>query len=225
MTDPALTSTRNHQGRPWFGPGAGTPVELRVGPKTTAGHGRGSRRSLINGICYPATRTMRTGTRTVSRLSSGLHGIVIRDQGSCVGWSGWPDGSAPGCGRPPHHHAGGGGRAPNVGNTNFGELNEAKGYDTPRGSAPLTATGRRPHTILSYRLSVGRSVDFIRGWSVVQRASVSFLPAVERLTEGCTVKHDLLRAERARLWVKSGHLQCKMAFPLYARTNKITDQP
>jgi hypothetical protein len=66
MTDPALTSTRNHQGRPWFGPGAGTPVELRVGPKTTAGHGRGSRRSLINGICYPATRTIRTGTRTVS---------------------------------------------------------------------------------------------------------------------------------------------------------------
>jgi hypothetical protein len=66
MTDPALTSTRNHQGRPWCGPGAGTPVELRVGPKTTAGHGRGSRRSLINGICYPATRTIRTGTRTVS---------------------------------------------------------------------------------------------------------------------------------------------------------------
>ena len=66
MTDPALSSTRNHQGRPWFGPGAGTPVELRVGPKTTAGHGRGSRRSLITGICYPATRTIRTGARTVS---------------------------------------------------------------------------------------------------------------------------------------------------------------
>jgi hypothetical protein len=33
MTDPALTSTRNHQGRPWFGPGAVTPVEVRVGPK------------------------------------------------------------------------------------------------------------------------------------------------------------------------------------------------
>ena len=32
MTDPALSSARNHQGRPWFGPGAGTPVELRVGP-------------------------------------------------------------------------------------------------------------------------------------------------------------------------------------------------
>ena len=66
MTDPALSSTRNHQGRPWFGPGAGTPVEVRVGPKTTAGHGRGSRRSLINGICYSATRTIRAGTRTVS---------------------------------------------------------------------------------------------------------------------------------------------------------------
>jgi hypothetical protein len=53
--------------------------------------------------------------------------------------------------------------------------------------------------ILSYRLPVGRLADFIRGWSAVQRAGVSFLPAVERLAGGCTVKHDLLRAERARL--------------------------
>ena len=33
MTDPALGSARNHQGRPWLGPGTGTPVEVRVGPR------------------------------------------------------------------------------------------------------------------------------------------------------------------------------------------------
>ena len=33
MTDPALGSARNHQGRPWPGPGTGTPVEVRVGPR------------------------------------------------------------------------------------------------------------------------------------------------------------------------------------------------
>jgi len=33
MTDPALGSAPNHQGRPWLGPGTGTPVEVRVGPR------------------------------------------------------------------------------------------------------------------------------------------------------------------------------------------------
>ncbi len=32
-SDPALGSARNHQGRPWLGPGTGTPVEVRVGPR------------------------------------------------------------------------------------------------------------------------------------------------------------------------------------------------
>ena len=32
MTNPALSSARNHQGRPWFGPGASTLVDVRVGP-------------------------------------------------------------------------------------------------------------------------------------------------------------------------------------------------
>jgi hypothetical protein len=54
MTDPALGSARNHQGRPWLGPGTGTP--LKSGSvHATADHARGFRRSLINGICYSAT--------------------------------------------------------------------------------------------------------------------------------------------------------------------------
>jgi len=55
MTNPALSSARNHQGRPWFGP---EPVPtLKSGSvHATARHGRGSRRSLINGAAGPGAR-------------------------------------------------------------------------------------------------------------------------------------------------------------------------
>ncbi len=39
MTDPALSLTRNHQGRPWSRPGAGAPGGARVGPTTCSERG------------------------------------------------------------------------------------------------------------------------------------------------------------------------------------------
>src|SRR5205823_2588765 len=53
--------------------------------------------------------------------------------------------------------------------------------------------------ILSYRLPVGGLADFILGWSAVRPAGVQFFRLLSAWQGDVTVKHDLLRAERARL--------------------------
>ena len=72
MTNPALSSPRNHQGRPWFGPEP-APTLKSGSVHATAGHGRGSRRSLINGAAGPGARA-RSSAHT---SDGGRHSVII----------------------------------------------------------------------------------------------------------------------------------------------------